>query len=328
VIVELRAVPDCPNLDATRTLLHACLTEAGLTTPAAVTVVERIGDYPSPSILIDGRDVTGAHPHDADPHDAAGCVLRPPTADQIRAALRTALTDTPDPDTSRAGVLAVDCCPPGEAIRADRPVHAAALPPAVGAVYRYLLRHFATTGTTPTPADLANAAHHAGTDPHTVLRRLAADDLVAIDNAGRLVAAYPFSPTPTPHTVDLDGVRVYAMCAVDALGIPAMLATHATIHSTDPHTGQPVTVTITAGHAHFDPPTTIVVYAATTGSRRSVDTCCSTINFFIDPTTAHAWIHTHTGLTATILDQTRALTLGRDIFGPLLTEPASHQDTR
>ena len=78
VIVELRAVPDCPNLAATRDLLHACLAEAGL--PA--TVIERLGEYPSPSVLIDGRDVTGG-----DPNGSAACVLRPPTAEQIRGAL-------------------------------------------------------------------------------------------------------------------------------------------------------------------------------------------------------------------------------------------------
>jgi hypothetical protein len=50
-------------------------------------VIERIGDYPSPSVLIDGRDVTGA-----DPNSPAACVLRPPTADQIRTALRSAIT--------------------------------------------------------------------------------------------------------------------------------------------------------------------------------------------------------------------------------------------
>jgi hypothetical protein len=45
VIVELRAVPGCPNLDATRAVLQACLAEAGL----SVAVVERIGDLPNPS---------------------------------------------------------------------------------------------------------------------------------------------------------------------------------------------------------------------------------------------------------------------------------------
>lgn len=81
MIVELRAVPDCPNLASTRDLLRACLAEAGL----PLEVVERIGAYPSPSVLVDGRDVTGA-----DPADSAACVLRPPSGEQIRAALRNA----------------------------------------------------------------------------------------------------------------------------------------------------------------------------------------------------------------------------------------------
>lgn len=81
MIVELRSVPDCPNLGAARSTLVSCLAEAGVTVP----IIERVGEYPSPSILVDGVDVTGA---------ASGgppaCVLRPPTAAQIQAALRRA----------------------------------------------------------------------------------------------------------------------------------------------------------------------------------------------------------------------------------------------
>src|SRR5262245_6193774 len=78
VIVELRAVPDCPNVEATRRGLRACLADAGLSDAGLnvagvpVTVIERTGEYPSPSVLVDGRDVTGA-----DPDGAAACVLRP-----------------------------------------------------------------------------------------------------------------------------------------------------------------------------------------------------------------------------------------------------------
>ena len=79
VRVELRAVPGCPNLDAARDLLRSCLGDAGL--PAEF--VERIGDYPSPSVVVDGLDVTGA-----DPDGPASCVLRLPTRSEILAALR------------------------------------------------------------------------------------------------------------------------------------------------------------------------------------------------------------------------------------------------
>jgi hypothetical protein len=271
-------------------------------------------------VLIDGRDVTGA-----DPHGPAACVLRPPTADQIRAALKAAAGGPDGPGQDVGGGPAGECCAPGGAIRTDRPQRAEGLPPGLRSVHRQVLRHFATTGTAPTHADLAEVAAGTGLDSWAVLRRLAEDDLVAVDEAGQLVAAYPFSPTPTPHVVEVAGVRVYAMCAVDALGIPAMLGRDATITSTDPQTGQPVTVTVAGGVALFAPASSVVVFAVTGEGSRSVDTCCQTINFFTDPASAQAWIAGHSALRATVLDQDSAVALGRDIFGPLLSDPTGTQ---
>jgi Alkylmercury lyase len=197
------------------------------------------------------------------------------------------------------------------------------LPPPLRRVHQQLLRHFAATGAAPSPAQLAAIAADAGIDPHAAMAELAAQDLVAVDDGARLLAAYPFSPTPTDHVVDLGKVAVHAMCAIDALGIPAMLGADATIHSCDPYTGAPVTVTITAASAVFEPRTMVVVYAATHATGRSVDTCCSTINFFTDPGSAAAWIAARPGLATSVLDQAGALALGRDIFGPLLDTPAT-----
>jgi hypothetical protein len=124
---------------------------------------------------------------------------------------------------------------------------------------------------------------------------------------------------------------MYAMCAIDALGVPAMLGRDATIISTDPRTGHRVSVTVVGGVAVFDPDTAVVVYATTSGdggTGRSVDTCCSTINFFTDTASAQAWINVHPGLSATILDQHSALALGRGIFGPLLGDPTPVEERR
>jgi hypothetical protein len=51
VKVELRSVPDCPNLAEVRPSLFAALADLGL--PSDVT--ELVGDYPSPSVVVDGR---------------------------------------------------------------------------------------------------------------------------------------------------------------------------------------------------------------------------------------------------------------------------------
>jgi hypothetical protein len=62
-------------------------------------------------------------------------------------------------------------------------------------------------------------------------------DLIYV-SAGHVVLAYPWSGTPTAFvTVLADGRQRWACCAIDALGIPAML-------------GQPVTVR--AGCHHCD----------------------------------------------------------------------------
>jgi hypothetical protein len=93
--------------------------------------------------------------------------------------------------------------------------------------------------------------------------------------------------------VSLGGLQVYAMCAIDALGLPFMLGTDAVITSTDPHNREPIQVTIVDRGVTFRPPGTVVVYAATAAIGRSVDTCCSTINFFTSPDSAQAWIAAH-----------------------------------
>ncbi|GIG63028.1 hypothetical protein Lfu02_74000 [Longispora fulva] len=80
MLIELRSVPDCPNLVPARELLRACLAEHGL----PVEFVELVGEYPSPSVLVNGTDVMGAN------GGGASCRLDLPTAVAIRAALTAA----------------------------------------------------------------------------------------------------------------------------------------------------------------------------------------------------------------------------------------------
>jgi hypothetical protein len=214
---------------------------------------------------------------------------------------------------------------PNNAIRTDRANRAAQLPQSLRELHRAILRHFAATGTAPSSAQIDAVVRAAGLDPAVALRALAADDLIAVDPAGRLRAAYPFSPTRTAHLVSLPTASVHAMCAIDALGTPFMLGVDAVIASTDPHNGEPIQVTLTSGDARFQPPDAVVVYAATPAPGRSVDICCSTINFFTDAGSAQAWIAAHPDLAA-ILTQDQAVGLGRDIFEPLLDQPVTNGD--
>jgi len=77
--LELLSVPNCPHVNRARDLLRGCVAELGL----RVDVEERQGEYPSPSILVNGADVMG------DPgYRGASCRLDVPTRAAILKALR------------------------------------------------------------------------------------------------------------------------------------------------------------------------------------------------------------------------------------------------
>ena len=77
-----------------------------------------------------------------------------------------------------------------------------------------------------------------------MLAELDREDFLTLGPDGKIHSAYPFSATQTPHRVQITGgAEVWSMCAIDALGIPAMLGRGVIITSRDPVTGEPVTVT-------------------------------------------------------------------------------------
>ena len=163
----------------------------------------------------------------------------------------------------------------------------AATGPDARAVYRALLPAFATTGRPPGHDALAAGT---GLAPGTVraeLEGLAAADLVALGPDGDVVGAFPLSAVPTRHRVRVDGGPVlHAMCAVDALGIPAMLGAAGTVTSSDPVTGQPIEVRVAADGALDVRPAEAVVLLARTGDGPLASACCSIIDFYADRTAA------------------------------------------
>jgi hypothetical protein len=79
--IELFTLPRCPNAVTARTVVTECLAAVGIDVP----IIERVGRYPSPTVLVDGIDVMrpdeGARAGDA-------CRLDLPTPQRIFAALR------------------------------------------------------------------------------------------------------------------------------------------------------------------------------------------------------------------------------------------------
>ena len=81
-LIEILCLPGCPHVDSARALVRTCLERAGLD----VSVEERVGDYPSPTVLVDGVDIMGA-PATSGP----ACRLDLPTEARLMDALRARL---------------------------------------------------------------------------------------------------------------------------------------------------------------------------------------------------------------------------------------------
>lgn len=197
---------------------------------------------------------------------------------------------------------------------------AAALSPAARRLHRAVLTAFTDTGRAPTRADLHRLARDHGADPAPTLAELAERDVLAFDSAGEIRAAYPFSPTPTAYRVSWDGgPAVHAMCAVDALGVSAMLDRPVTVTATEPSTGAAVTVEVDRDSARWSPPSAVVFAgAAADACCPSVDRTCGHINLFTSAEAANAWAAAHPEVSGAVLDQAEALACGVAEFGPLL----------
>jgi Alkylmercury lyase len=188
------------------------------------------------------------------------------------------------------------------------------------AVHQAVLRSFVHTGAAPGISSLAR--HALPFDGSQVLAELADGDFLCLDHAGQITAAYPFSALPTRHRVRISSAAtVFAMCAIDALGISAMADLPIVIESADPSTGQPVTVNIDGADSTWDPDTAVVYAGRTDGqcAGPSASVCCGYINFFATRAAASAWRASHPEITGGILGQARALRAGIGIFGQLLS---------
>ena len=202
----------------------------------------------------------------------------------------------------------------------DKGGAAAALTQPARRVHRAVLAAFAETGRAPTRSDLVLIASRPGARPAAVLAELADHDLIVFDARGEIRAAYPFSPAPTPIQVRwLGGPVIYAMCAIDALGISAMLGRSVTITAAEPGTGRLIRVDANGNRARWKPRRAVVFAGATgNGCCPSADRTCGYINFFTSARAARRWARNNPDITGQVLRRAWALGQGVAEFGLFL----------
>lgn len=213
--------------------------------------------------------------------------------------------------------------------------------------YRAILLEFPKRGGPPDRAALRQLAQRFGVGLEPALALLGARDLVQCDpTTGGIAAAYPFSGVPTAHhvhlaaTSDQPSVDLFAMCALDALGIPLMLRRAASITSVDGLDGEPVRVSVepvvsgtSAAHgaesgqwsATWDPEEAVVVGRPEDHHHEhgvgAADTCCPIINFFRSADHAEQWaLAAQTDCEVRVYSQTEALRYAAILFAGVLDQ--------
>lgn len=322
--ITILTVPECPNVP----VVQERITEALDGRAAVIDLVEvfeegeaaRWGMTGSPTVLLNGTDpfpIPGAPPSVSCRlyRDAGGRTDGAPSVQ----ALREAFSGVRRPQAAEEQ----DCCetdpldPIGRAGRGRR----APAERGLRLVQHAILRHFATTGRAPEATLLEPVAAEAGRTAGEVLAELDREDFLTLATSGRIAAAYPFSAVETRHQVQLaNEVRVWSMCAIDALGISAMLGQDVTVSSSDPIDGQPVTVSFVNGAARWEPAGAVVFVGRRESEGPAAAVCCDALNFFSGLTPAEQWKSANPEVRGEIVSQARAIEIGHQTFGPLLEE--------
>ena len=187
------------------------------------------------------------------------------------------------------------------------------------ALYRWILIEFAS-GARPDHSSLEAVAGSLALDLSITLARLAQDDLVHADGDGTIRVAYPFSARPTAHRVRLNGTtEVYAMCAVDALGMASMFQHPVVVESSDPLSGEPIRVELTAESEASWVPEQAVVVAGSADEGAAYRGCCQVLNFFASAETAQQYLDERPNVQGLIVSIPEAVEVGRRIFGDVLS---------
>jgi hypothetical protein len=325
-LVEILYFDGCPNHEPALALVERVDRELG--TDAEVRLVnvpdqataERLRFLGSPTIRVDGVDVDPDAERRTDhalscrvfttEHGRAG----QPDERWIRDALASAANSERDglERALEAAAIPRSRCGTERTARLSREERQ---------LYHWILECFAKAAP-PTRAQLAEQARALDLEPSAALAALAGEDLVHADDDGTILVAYPFSARPRGHRVTIEGRRtVEAMCAIDALGIAAMLNQAIEVRSHDPISGSEIRVRLHPdGDAEWEPETAVVLAGSSRCDGASYSGCCDVLNFFETTETARQYLRDHDHVDGMTIAIPEAIETGRAIFGEILKE--------
>lgn len=186
-----------------------------------------------------------------------------------------------------------------------------------------ILKGFVETSRAPSLSSLSNATGMKPEKLLPILIELQERDLIVLSESGEAVTgAYPFTVNNTEHRVYLETVILNAMCAIDALGVGAMVGRDIMIESSCRVCAAPIQVETadrgTTLNVHTPKGTVVWVgdqYAGGCGAT----SLCTTIAFFCSDEHLLSWRNSAgAGMTGHRLLVDEAHQVGMAIFGPML----------
>jgi mercuric reductase len=160
----------------------------------------------------------------------------------------------------------------------------------------------------------------------SILDELARRDPFVLDEEGKPTGAYPFTEHATSHSVRRGGLEIRAMCAIDALGIGAMLGEDVEVLSSCRGCGCTIRVgTAAEGMAlrSIEPATAVVWLGETYHGNCGATSLCASIAFFCSDGHLDRWRSSAETGTGRRLAVDEAHQIGCAIFGPTLLGTAA-----
>ncbi len=152
----------------------------------------------------------------------------------------------------------------------------------------------------------------------SILNKLDQFDVIHLDNdRTTIMAAYPFSGSETAHIVTLkrEGYKkIYAMCAIDALGICFMFNCDVSIDSMCNHCGEKIYVEIKDNKIISLKPKNTLVWCDREYSCCAATSLCKNTNFFYSERHFAEWRNNNPNGKGNLLEITEAFYLGKLFF--------------
>lgn len=133
------------------------------------------------------------------------------------------------------------------------------------------------------------------------------------NDKGELIGA-ALTLSPTNHQFEVDGIQLYAWCALDTMFLPAYIGKTAKVTSSCPVTRKTISLTIHPdGIENLTPQETVLSIMTATGCSAGIEgTFCSQVNFFASRDAAKQWIGDRSDFS--ILSVSESYQLARTIY--------------